>query len=116
MDTIFINKLKVDTIIGIYDFEKDNRQPIILDIELQYDTSQACASDNIRYAVDYHKLSQDIYEFVRQSSFQLIETLAEAIAKKILDFPMVNTVKLSLEKPNALDLAETVGIQITRCN
>ncbi|HHL31272.1 MAG TPA: dihydroneopterin aldolase, partial [Oceanospirillales bacterium] len=76
MDTIFIQQLKVETIIGVYKSERTNQQTIVLDIEMLCDCSQAQATDKLKYALDYHQLSQDITAFVSTTSFQLIETLA----------------------------------------
>ncbi len=116
MDKIFIEKLRVDTIIGVYPIEREVKQPLIIDIEMLYDASQAIASDNLNYALDYHQVCKDIHSFVGKSSYQLIEALAEAIAQKILNFERVNEVKITLSKPNALDQADNVGICIQRKN
>lgn len=116
MDKIFIEKIKVDTIIGVYPTEREVKQPLIIDVEMSYDTSQAIASDNIKYALDYHQICKDIHEFVGKSSYQLIETLAEAIANKILENDNVIDVKITLSKPNALDQADNVSICIKRKN
>jgi len=114
MDSIFIEKLRVDAIIGVYPSEREVKQPLIIDIEMSYETSQAIASDNLRYALDYHQVCKDVYTFVSESSYQLIETLAEAIAQNILKTKRVVEVKIKLSKPNALDLADNVGIFIQR--
>lgn len=114
MDKIFIEGLKVDAIIGIYPDERTHKQPLVLDIEMQCDTHQASASDNIKYALDYHKVCLELFEFINESSYQLIEALAEAIANRILAHQQVISVKLKLSKPQALDLAENVGVEILR--
>lgn len=116
MDSIFIEKLRVDAIIGVYPNEREVKQPLIIDIEMSYETSQAIASDNIRYALDYHQVCKDVYAFVSESSYQLIETLAEAIAKKILDDKGVLEVRIKLSKPDALNMADNVSICILRKN
>jgi dihydroneopterin aldolase len=116
MDTIFIDQIKVETIIGVYEPERITKQPLLIDLEMQYDTSQAIASDNLRHALDYHKITTDIHAFVSQSSFQLIEALAQAIAMRVLKNKTVKTVSVSLSKPMALDQAKTVGIRIKRQN
>ncbi len=114
MDTIFIQQLKVDTIIGVYEHERTVKQPLIIDLQLDYDISQAAASDNLKYALDYHQLSIDIHQFVSESSYQLIEALAEALAKRILKNNAIKKVDLTISKPQALDLAQNVGIRINR--
>lgn len=114
MDTIFIEQIKADAIIGIYPHERVAKQPLNLDIEMSYDAQQAIASDNIKYALDYHKICNELVEYINNSSFQLIETLAESIANKILSNDNVAKVKVKLSKPNALEHADTVGICIVR--
>lgn len=114
MDKIFIEKLKVDAIIGVYPIEREVKQPLIIDIEMSYDASQAMASDNLKYALDYHQICKDVHAFVGKSSYQLIEALSEAIAQKILRDERVKEVKVTLSKPNALDQAKNVGISIQR--
>ena len=116
MDTIFIQQLKIDTIIGVYKHERTVKQTIYIDLELQYDCKQACVSDNLKYALDYHKLANDIQMFVSQSSFQLIEALADSIANKILKDKRIQQLKLTLSKPQALDQAQNIGIIIHRNN
>ena len=112
--TIFIEALRVEAIIGVYDQERTKKQPLIIDIEMQYDVLQASHSDNLDYALDYHALSNDIHAFVSASSYQLIEALAEAIADRILTNQLVKTVEIKLSKPQALDKADNVGIRISR--
>ena len=114
MVTIFIEALSVDAIIGVYEQERITKQPLIIDIEMQYDAQQASLSDNLKYALDYHKISDDIHAFVSASCYQLIEALAHAIADRILDNPLVNSVDIKISKPQALDKAGNVGIRLSR--
>lgn len=116
MDIIFIRQLEIETIIGVYKHERDARQLIILDIEMQYDCQQAAYSDNLNYALDYHKLSNDVHAFASQTSFQLIEALANSIASFILKNKSIRQLKLTLSKPNALEKTTNVGIIINRTN
>ena len=114
MVTIFIDALSVDAIIGVYEQERINKQPLIIDIQMQYDAQQASLSDNLEYALDYHKISNDIHGFVSASSYQLIEALAHAIADRILVNPLVKSVDIKISKPQALEKAENVGIRLRR--
>ncbi|VAW44403.1 hypothetical protein MNBD_GAMMA03-911 [hydrothermal vent metagenome] len=114
MATIFIEELAVEAIIGVYQYERDAKQPVLINIEMQYDSSHAGASDNLNHALDYHKITKDIHSFVSESSFNLIETLAEAIAQRILTNQSVTKVRLSVAKPQALNNVKNVGIRITR--
>lgn len=116
MDTIFIHHLEVETIIGVYKHERTTKQPIIIDLEIQYDTTQARFSDELRYTLDYHQLTLDLHEFIRNSSFKLIESLAHAIADRILKNQKIKKLALTLSKPQALEQARNVGIKICRSN
>ncbi|MCF6288585.1 MAG: dihydroneopterin aldolase [Proteobacteria bacterium] len=114
MDTIVIKGLAVKAIIGVYTQERERKQKLTIDIKLQYDSSQAVAADNIKYALDYHKITTDIHAFVSQSSFELLETLAHRIATKILQITIVQKVELTIWKPEALKQANNVGISISK--
>lgn len=114
MDVITIKGIEVDAIIGVYEFERNKKQKLVIDIKMHYDSSQAVASDNIKYALDYHKVTTDIYEFISQSSFQLIETLTYAVADNILLNEAVHKIELTVWKPQALDMAENVGFSISK--
>ncbi|MBL4659391.1 MAG: dihydroneopterin aldolase [Alcanivoracaceae bacterium] len=116
MDTIFIQQLTVETIIGVYPREREIKQTLIVDIEMQYESAQASASDNLKHALDYHQICKDIHAFIGNSSFHLIEALADAIANRILKNKKVRKINLTLSKPQALDQAKNVGIRISRTN
>lgn len=114
MDIVFIHNLQIDTIIGIYDWERQTRQTIALDIEMANDIKPAANTDNIKYALDYKAVSKRLIDFVQKSEFNLVETLAEEITQVILNEFNVTQVKLKLNKGKALTGADGVGIQITR--
>jgi len=114
METIFIKQLKVETIIGVYDFERTNKQAIYLDIELQYDASQAMASDSLAYALDYHKISIDIHDYIATTSFNLIEALADRVCAKLLTNKLVENVSLVVHKPQAVSQAQSIGFGMVR--
>ena len=116
MGTIVIEQLKVDCIIGVYDFERENKQPLSIDIELNYDSSKACQSDYLKYAIDYFQITEDIHSFVSESSFQLIEALTAAIADRVLSNDLIDNVKVKVSKPNALTKANTVSFSLTKQN
>ena len=114
MDIVFINGLKIDTVIGIYDWERKIKQEIILDIEMSFDIKKAAKSDNIEDTLDYKSVSKRITSFVQEQRFELVEKLAEAITTIILtEFP-VTKVKLKLDKGKALTGASGVGVIIER--
>lgn len=114
MDIVFIKDLRIETIIGIYEQERVNRQLVVIDLEMASDVGKAAATENIDDALDYHALSLRLQEFVGASSFQLVETLAEAIAALVLEEFSVGWLKLTLHKPDALEGSTDVGICIER--
>jgi 2-amino-4-hydroxy-6-hydroxymethyldihydropteridine diphosphokinase len=115
MDIVFIQGLKIDTIIGIYDWERKIRQDIVLDIEMSFDIKKAGKSDKIELALNYKDVSKRIITFVKNSKFKLIETLAEKITEIIITEFNVEKVKLTLNKGEALTGAKGVGVIINRC-
>lgn len=114
MDIVFIQELKIDTVIGIYDWERKIRQTIVLDIEMSADIKAAAKTDNIAQTLDYKAVAKRLIEFVRASEFQLVETLAEKITQIILQEFGVAWVKLTLNKGEALTGARGVGVIIER--
>ena len=116
MDIVFIKSLKIDTVIGVYDWERNIRQNIILDIQMSSDIKKASKTDDIEQALDYKAVTKRITNFVRQSRFKLVETLAQKIAEIILTEFNVSWVKLSLNKGEVLKGASGVGIIIERKN
>jgi 7,8-dihydroneopterin aldolase/epimerase/oxygenase len=114
MDFVFIEDLRVDTVIGIYDWERRTRQTIALDIEMAFDNTKPAASDAIADTLDYKAVSKRLVAFVEASSFQLVETLAERCAAIIRDDFGVAWVRLKLSKPGAVRGAKAVGVVIER--
>ena len=114
MDIVFVQGLKIDTVIGIYDWERKIRQEIVLDIEMSSNNSAAASSDHIDQALNYKNVCKRVSNFVRESEFQLVETLAEEICQIILKEFGVHWVKLKLNKGEAITGAEGVGVIIER--
>jgi len=113
-DTVFIRGLRADAIIGIYDWERNTRQNLILDLEMASDVSRAAASEDITDAIDYEKISNRILTFVSDSEFLLIETLAERVAALVIEEFGVSWLRLTVHKPGAIEFADDVGVTITR--
>ena len=113
-DIVYLRDLKIDTVIGIYDWERRVRQTIHLDIELATDISKAAASENIEDTLNYKAVSKRIIEFVSTSEFQLVETLAERICELIRTEFDVPWVRLTLNKKGAIRGATDVGVRIER--
>ncbi len=114
MDKVFISGLRADSVIGAYDWEREIRQQLVIDLELSCDTRKARESDALEDALDYAEVSRRVVEQVEASSFQLLEALAEHLAQLILREFAVATLTLSLTKPGAVPQADAVGVRITR--
>ncbi len=114
MDRIFIEDLRIDCVIGIYDWEREIRQTVALDLEMAFDNRVPARSDAIADALDYKAVSKRLIAFVEASSFQLVETLAERCAAIVRDEFGVTWLKLKLAKPGAVRGAKAVGVMIER--
>ena len=114
MDKIFINDLQVETVIGIFDWEREIKQTISINLEMEFDISKAAKSDDINDSLDYKKVTKRIISLWEKANSYLVENLIEKIAQVVLkEFP-VSKVTVSLEKPGALRGSKSVGIKITR--
>jgi dihydroneopterin aldolase len=114
MDIIFLRGLEIETVIGIYDWERKIKQTVVLDLEMAADIHKAAESDRIEDALDYKAVAKRIIEFVEASDFFLVETLAERVAGIILQEFSVPWVRLMLNKRGAIRGASDVGILIER--
>ncbi|MBT3410390.1 MAG: dihydroneopterin aldolase [Halieaceae bacterium] len=114
MDTVYIEGLKTDAVIGVYDWERSIRQTLVLDLELASDNRAAAATDGIADAVDYDAISKRILAYVQASEFELIETLAERVADIVLSEFNIPWLRLKLSKPGAVAEANDVGVIIER--
>ena len=113
-DIIYIKDLRVKTIIGIFDWERETKQEVSIDIEFPFDCKKAAASDSIDDTIDYKTITKGVIKFIEESSYQLQETLAENIASLLKDKYGIKSVKLRVSKPGALRGAKDVGIHISR--
>lgn len=114
MDIIFLRDLRIDTLIGIYDWERRVKQTISLDLEMATDIRKAAATDTIDDTLNYKAVAKRVIAFVEASEFQLVETLAERIAEIILSEFNVPWVRLTLNKTGAVRGARDVGVIIER--
>jgi 7,8-dihydroneopterin aldolase/epimerase/oxygenase len=114
VDIVFLRGLRIETVIGIYDWEKAIHQPVILDLEMSTDVARAAATDRIEDALNYKAVSKRLKEFVAESRFELVETLAERCAEVIRSEFGVRWVRLSLNKVGAVSGAQDVGVIIER--
>ncbi|TNF91321.1 MAG: dihydroneopterin aldolase [Gammaproteobacteria bacterium] len=116
MDIIFIRDLRIDTVVGIYDWERRIRQTISLDIDMATDIAKAAKTDSIDDTINYKAVAKRLIQFVQDSEYQLVETLAEECTRIIREEFGVSWVKLSLNKTGALRGSRDVGITIERGN
>lgn len=114
MDIVYISDLRIETIIGIYDWEREIRQTVSLDLEMAADNRKAAATDQIDDALNYKAVAKRLIQFVGESEFQLVETLAERIAEIVLDEFDVEWLRLKLGKPGAVTGSREVGVIIER--
>ena len=114
MDIVFIRELKVDTLVGIYDWERRLRQHVILDIEMAADIARAAKSDKIGDTLDYKAVAKRVQQFVHDGQFGLVETMAEKVAGIIMQEFQVPWVKITLSKPGAVSGSKAVGVVIER--
>jgi dihydroneopterin aldolase len=114
MDIVFLKGLQIDTVIGIFDWERQIRQTVVIDLEMGTDIRPSAATDDISLALDYKTVSERIINFVEGCEFLLVETLAEKITQIIREEFSVPWVRLTLNKKGAIRGASDVGIQIER--
>ncbi len=114
MDIVFLRDLRIETVIGIYDWERHTRQTVILDLEMGTDVAKAADSDDIEDALNYKAVAKRLIAFVGESEFMLVETLAERCAQIIREEFGVPWVRLSLNKVGAVSGARDVGVIIER--
>ena len=113
-DFVKIKGLKVNAVIGVFDWERAIEQPLLIDVSMATDSSEAGRSDDINDAINYKEVCDDITELCQQTKALLIERLAELIAAHILSKYNTTQVEVSVAKPTAISAAEAVAVQITR--
>jgi 7,8-dihydroneopterin aldolase/epimerase/oxygenase len=114
MDKIFIHALKAEAIIGIYDWERQVRQTVLIDLELAADVRKAAMTDSIDDTLNYKRVAKRILAFVESSQFHLVETLAEHVAMLVLDEFGISWVRIILSKPGAVRSSRDVGVSVER--
>ena len=116
MDAVFINDLRIETIIGIYDWERKVKQTISLDLEMGTDIRKSAETDAIEDTLNYKAVAKRLIAFVGDSEYQLVETLAEKITEIVLAEFEVPWLKLTVHKPGAVRGSRDVGVIIERGN
>jgi dihydroneopterin aldolase len=113
-DTVFLHDLRIKTIVGIWDWERRIRQTVSIDLEMGADIRKAAATDRIEDALDYKQIAKRVQQFVEDSAFQLVETLAENIAGVVLREFEVPWIVVKVNKPGAIRGSRDVGVIIRR--
>lgn len=114
MDRIFIRNLELRTIIGVYERERTAKQALIFNLELRGNFSRAGKTDSLEHSVNYREVEEKVIELVENSSYHLLEALAESLAALCLSFPEVTSVKIAIDKPGAALRAESIALEIER--
>lgn len=114
MDKIFIDDLRIDTIIGIYEWERKIKQTVSIDLEIGCDCAAAASSDAVEDTVNYKQVSKRLIDFVGNSEFQLVETLADRSAALLIEEFSIPWLKLRVNKLGALSSARGVGVVVER--
>ena len=113
-DTIFLQDLRVDTIVGIWDWERKIRQTVSIDLEMGADVRRAAKNDDIENTLNYKLVAKRVQQFVADSEYQLVETLAEKIAETVLQEFEIPWIQVRVAKPGAIRNAKSVGVLIRR--
>jgi len=113
-DTIFLSDMRIETTVGIWDWERKIKQTVSIDLEMGADIRRAAASDSIDDTLNYKSVAKRVQQFVGDSGFQLVETMAEKIAETVLAEFDVPWIRVSVNKPGAIRGAKGVGIKIYR--
>jgi dihydroneopterin aldolase len=114
MDIVYIRDLRIETIIGIYDWEREVKQTVSLDLEMAHDIRKAGETDDIQYALNYKSIAKRLIAFIEQSEFLLVERMAEEVAAIVMNEFSVPWLRLRVSKPGALRGSKDVGILLER--
>ncbi len=114
MDIVFIEELKLETIIGIHDWEREKKQPISLNIDIGCSIKSAAKSDKIEHCIDYFKVCESLKKLAEVHQYQLVESFVEEVSRIILEEYMAPWVRVKLNKPEAVNEASGVGVIIER--
>jgi 7,8-dihydroneopterin aldolase/epimerase/oxygenase len=114
VDKIFIHALKTEAIVGIFDWERQVKQTVIIDLEFSADIRKAALTDSIDDTLNYKAVAKRILGFIESSQFHLVETLAEHVAMLVLEDFGVQWVGIALSKPGAIRGSKDVGVKLER--
>ncbi len=114
MDIIFLHGIETNCVVGVWEWEKQITQKIIVDVEMASDIAKSAASDELEDTLNYKAVTEDVIEMLEASRFQLIETMAEEVAKLVMGKFSTSWVKVRINKGGAVKNVKNVGVQIER--
>lgn len=113
-DWVYIEALSVESLIGVYEFEREAKQTLLLDLNLAFDCTKAGETDDLQYALDYDALSQRVRAWSEVQTFELLERYAQQLCELIHDEFGINHIQLKINKPAAVSGCAAVGLRIER--
>jgi len=114
LDKIFVQGLEVECVIGVWEWERQIKQRLIIDLEMAWDISRAAASDQLEDTLSYKDVAKQVSAYVIETRANLVERLAEGIATLLIDEFQVVWCKVRINKRGAVTGARDVGVQIER--
>jgi len=114
LDTIYLRELRIQTVIGVFDWERATKQTVSLDLDMAADIVTAAAHDDLAHTLDYKAVAKRLIQFVEDSEFKLVETLAERVCEVVMSEFGVPWVRLRVNKKGAVRGASDVGVTIER--
>lgn len=114
MDIIFIRSLKIDTYIGVWDWEQQQKQSVEIDLEVGWDIQRAARTDDLAATVDYEAIANKLTQLIGSKSYRLVETMAEEIAQTLHQEFGIRWLRIRVSKPSAVPNAKSVGVFIER--
>jgi D-erythro-7,8-dihydroneopterin triphosphate epimerase len=111
--TIKIKNLALRTVVGFNEWERNKKQDVLLNVEMEFEAKKAVEADNVKDSVDYKKIKNEIIAGVEASNFNLLETLANYVLKIIMDHPQVLAAKVEVDKPHSLRFAKSVSVVVS---
>ncbi|WP_159817504.1 dihydroneopterin aldolase [Colwellia sp. 20A7] len=114
MDKVFIKGLAIQTTIGFFQWEKEIKQTLVIDVDMAWDTAKAAENDELEKTLDYAEISTAIAVFANENPVDLLETLAERMASYLMSQFHIPWLRLAIGKPGAVHNAITVGVEIER--
>ncbi|TBR43484.1 dihydroneopterin aldolase [Marinomonas agarivorans] len=113
-DIVFIEGLEVQSVIGVYDWEKQIKQTLLFDLQMEQDNTLSAVNDELTKTLDYEAIANFITRYCQANTFELIETLAERLVAELLATFSMQSIELTLRKPTAVPAAKSVGVKIRR--